>query len=249
MRKLLEVCADSLESAIAAAKGGADRIELCANLVIGGTTPSPALLRAVRRETGLPVRALLRPRFGDFLYTENEFALMLEEGEALLEAGADGLVCGCLTPAGDLDLSRMETLSVLCRKYGAGFTLHRAFDLCRDPLGALADCRAVGVDTVLTSGQANSCMEGLPLLKTLFEQTAAPEIMVGAGVDAAAIRAVREAVPGAGCFHMSGKVTLESGMTYRKTGVSMGLPGLSEFEIYRTDSEKIHAAKEALMQP
>lgn len=243
---VLEVCVDSLESALAARAGGATRLELCANLVIGGTTPSLALLRAVKGETGLPVHALLRPRFGDFLYTDREFALLLEEGEALLDQGADALVCGCLTPQGDLDLPRMERLASLAHSRGRRFTLHRAFDLCRDPFAALEICKALGVDTILTSGQAASCLEGAALLGELAQAAAPVELLVGAGVDAAAIRALRQACPLFTSFHMSGKTVVESGMAYRKEGVPMGLPGLSEFEIWRTDEHKVRAAWEEL---
>lgn len=243
---VLEVCVDSLESALAAKAGGATRLELCANLVIGGTTPSLALLRAVKGETGLPVHALLRPRFGDFLYTDREFALLLEEGEALLDQGADALVCGCLTPQGDLDLPRMERLAALAHSRGRRFTLHRAFDLCRDPFAALEICKALGVDTILTSGQAASCLEGAALLGELVRAAAPVELLVGAGVDAAAIRALRRACPLFTSFHMSGKTVVESGMSYRKEGVPMGLPGLSEFEIWRTDEHKVRAAWEEL---
>ena len=243
---VLEVCVDSLESALAAKAGGATRLELCANLVIGGTTPSLALLRAVKGETGLPVHALLRPRFGDFLYTDREFALLLEEGEALLDQGADALVCGCLTPQGDLDLPRMERLASLAHSRGRRFTLHRAFDLCRDPFAALETCKALKVDTILTSGQAASCLEGAALLGELAQAAAPVELLVGAGVDAAAIRALRQACPLFTSFHMSGKAVVESGMAYRKEGVPMGLPGLSEFEIWRTDEHKVRAAWEEL---
>lgn len=243
---VLEVCVDSLESALAAKAGGATRLELCANLVIGGTTPGLALLRAVKGETGLPVHALLRPRFGDFLYTDREFSLLLEEGEALLDQGADALVCGCLTPQGDLDLPRMERLAALAHSRGRRFTLHRAFDLCRDPFAALEICKALGVDTILTSGQAASCLEGAALLGELAQAAAPVELLVGAGVDAAAIRALRQACPLFTSFHMSGKTVVESGMAYRKEGVPMGLPGLSEFEIWRTDEHKVRAAWEEL---
>lgn len=243
---VLEVCVDSLESALAAKAGGATRLELCANLVIGGTTPSLALLRAVKGETGLPVHALLRPRSGDFLYTDREFSLLLEEGEALLDQGADALVCGCLTPQGDLDLPRMEQLAALAHSLGRRFTLHRAFDLCRDPFAALETCKALKVDTILTSGQAASCLEGAALLGELAQAAAPVELLVGAGVDAAAIRALRQACPLFTSFHMSGKTVVESGMAYRKEGVPMGLPGLSEFEIWRTDEHKVRAAWEEL---
>lgn len=246
MEKVLEVCVDSLESAVAAKEGGATRLELCANLVIGGTTPALSLLRAVKRKTGLKVHALLRPRFGDFLYTDGEFSLMLEDAGALLEAGADAIVCGCLTERGDLDIPRMERLLSLCREKERKFTLHRAFDVCRDPFAALEDCQKLGVDTVLTSGQAGSCTAGLPLLKELWAWAGNVEILIGAGVDAAAIHRVRQEIPGAFSFHMSGKKVLQSRMEYRKQGVSMGLPAMSEFEIWRTDAEKVRKAREEL---
>ncbi len=242
----LEVCVDSVESALAAREGGATRLELCANLVIGGTTPPLSLLRAVKRATGLPVHALVRPRCGDFLYTEREFDLMLEDAGALLAAGADALVCGFLTPQGDLDGERLGKLVSLAHDKGKRFTLHRAFDMCRDPFAALELCRRLGVDSVLTSGQGASCLEGLPLLKKLWEPDSPVEILIGGGVSAAAIRRVREVLPRAASFHMSGKRALESGMQYRKEGVSMGLPGPDEFLIWRTDADAVRAARAAL---
>ena len=246
MRRILEVCVDSVESALAAKAGGADRLELCANLVIGGTTPSPALLRAVKRETALPVHALLRPRFGDFLYTEREWAVLLEDAAALLDAGADALVSGALTPEGELDPLYVKQAVSLAHEHGKKFTLHRAFDVCRDPLAALRQCEELGVDTILTSGQAESCLKGLPVLKTLFAARESVELMIGAGVDAAAIKTIRAQLPEAACFHMSGKTVLESGMRYRKQGVPMGLPGMNEYELWRTDAEKIKLAREEL---
>lgn len=243
---MLEVCVDSADSAFEAWRGGADRLELCSGLIIGGTTPSPALLRAVKEETGLPVHALLRPRFGDFLYTEREFQVMLREGEALLEAGADALVSGCLTPEGELDMGRMEQLVSLAHGRGGKFTLHRAFDVCRDPFRALEQCKELGVNSILTSGQAGSCLEGLPLLKQLWEKAEGIELLLGAGISAEAIRTIRRELPQAKSFHMSGKKVLESGMSYRKEGVSIGLPGISEFQVWRTDREAVRAAGEEL---
>lgn len=248
METILEVCVDSVESAIAAAEGGADRLELCENLIIGGTTPGRSLLRAVKAETGLPVHVLLRPRFGDFLYTEREFALMLEDGRVLLDCGADALVSGCLTAEGDLDMARMEALVTLAKEAGKGFTLHRAFDMCREPLKALEECRMLGVDTILTSGQKNHCLQGLALLETLHREAGDVRIMVGAGVDGSAIRQVRRKIPQATCFHMSGKVTLDSAMEFRRADVSMGLPGFSEYALYRTSREKIMEARTALTE-
>lgn len=245
---VLEACVDSLDSALAAKEGGATRLELCANLIIGGTTPALSLVERVKRDTALPVHVLLRPRFGDFLYTEEEFSMMLEDAAALLDRGADAIVSGFLTPEGDLDLLRMEKMVDLCHKRGKRFTLHRAFDVCRDPFLALEQCRALGVDTVLTSGQKNTCLEGLPLLKELWEKRGDVELLIGAGVDAEAIHRIREELPQARSFHMSGKKVVESAMSYRKEGVSMGLPAFSEYTLWRTDPEKLRAAGKELMR-
>lgn len=238
----LEACVDSLESAMAAKRGGATRLELCANLIIGGTTPSVPLLQRVRGETGLPVNVLLRPRFGDFLYTGEEFSIMLQEAQSLLENGADAIVSGCLTREGDIDIPRTKALVDLAHSRCKRFTLHRAFDLCRQPFEALAVCKELGVDTILTSGQENTCIEGLSLLMELMEQRGKVEILVGAGVNAAGIRQIREACREFTSFHMSGKITVESAMMYRKPGVSMGLPSMSEYEKYYTDEKKIREA-------
>ena len=230
---VLEACVDSLDSALAAKEGGATRLELCANLLIGGTTPMPSL----------PTHALLRPRFGDFLYTGEEFSLLLEDAAALLEAGADAIVSGFLTPEGDLDRQRLAQLVELCHRAGKRFTLHRAFDMCRDPFAALEL-----VDTVLTSGQKNTCLEGLPLLEELWPRRGGVELLLGAGISAAAIRRIRESLPQARAFHMSGKITVESPMSYRKGDVSMGLPGFDEYTLWRTDPENLRAARKELME-
>ncbi len=120
--------------------------------------------------------------------------------------------------------------------------------MCSVPLEALEQCRELGVDTILTSGQEGSCLEGLGLIEKLCKLSQDVEILIGAGVDADAIRQVRQRIPQAESFHMSGKALVESGMSYRKEGVSMGLPSMSEFEIWRTDEGKVRAAWEALNQ-
>ena len=248
MEKVLEICVDSLESAREAALGGGDRLELCANLVIGGTTPSPALVRLVKAETGLPVHAMVRPRFGDFCYTPAEVEVMRADAQALLDAGAEALVTGFLTPEGALDQEKMAYFVDIAHSRGKKCTLHRAFDLCRDPLEALLAAQALGVDTILTSGQAADCLGGLPVSAELLARRGKVEILIGAGVSAAAIREIRRRLPAAGAFHMSGKVTLDSPMAYRRPGVPMGLPGISEYEVYRTSAEKVRQAKKALWE-
>lgn len=240
----LEVCVDSVESAIAAAQGGGTRLELCSNLVIGGTTPSLELFREVRSCTGIDVNVLIRPRFGDFHYTDHELAIMCREVEAFAGAGAHGVVIGCLHRDGSLDLPKMRSL---IRAAGeCHVTLHRAFDVCRDPFTVLEQAAELGVDTILTSGQEADCWTGRALLAQLLER--APRgmsILIGAGVTPKVIARMLPLMP-ARQFHMSGKRVLESEMTYRNPRVSMGLPGISEFEIYRTDAEAIRQAARLL---
>ena len=244
MKRKLEVCVDSVESATAAERGGANRLEMCGNLIIGGTTPSPALYREVRKRCGLKIHALIRPRFGDFCYTEHEFQIIRNEVKMFRELGADGVVIGCLRPDGALNLEQMR---ILMEEAGnMSVTLHRAFDVCRDPYKTLEEAVELGIDTILTSGQENSCLAGQKLLTELAEQADGRiDILIGSGVDASAIRELYPKVK-TRSYHMSGKVTLESEMEYRKEGVNMGLPSLSEFEIWRTSEEKIREAAETL---
>ena len=175
MHCTLEVCVDSTASALAAKRGGADRLELCADLIIGGTTPSPALLRQVKAETGLPVRALIRPRFGDFCYDRYELAQMAECAAELVAAGADGIVTGVLTPAGALDTDALRPIYAAARQAAekahrtVDCTLHRAFDVCCDPFAALEAAKQLGLATILTSGQAASAPQGAALLRQLVE--------------------------------------------------------------------------------
>lgn len=247
MEKILEICVDSLASARAAIRGGADRLELCSALSVGGLTPYEALLRQIRAESDIPVRCLMRPRAGDFLYTEAEIRLMASQMETLRSAGASGFVIGCLTADGELDAKAMEPLLEAAK--GGGLTLHRCIDVSRDPLRTYLDAKALGFDTVLTSGAAGSCLQGMEMigkLLSLREKTGGPEVLIGAGVNAAVISAFREAFFHARAFHMSGKTDQESGMIFRRAGVPMGLPGLDEWHIPQTDEEKVRAARHAL---
>ena len=165
MKPVLEVCTHSVESAVSAERGGAMRLELCANLMIGGTSPDEDLFRMVRERVSIPVRVLLRPRCGDFLYTESEFELLCRQVKRFAALGTDGIVIGVLTPEGDLDEERMAKLISLAG--GCGVTLHRAFDVCRDPFAALETAKRLGVDTILTSGQQADCTAGADLLRAL----------------------------------------------------------------------------------
>ena len=236
MRSVLEVCVDSTASALAAKRGGASRLELCADLIVGGTTPSLALVRQVKAKAGLPVRALLRPRFGDFCYDSYELAQMEQLAAELVEAGADGIVTGVLTPEGQLDADAMRPIYAAARRAAekagrpVACTLHRAFDVSADPFAALETVRSMGLCTI----------------GRLVERAGdSVEILVGAGVTAQNIPALA-AQTGAHAFHLSGKQVLQSRMTFRREGVPMGLPGFSEFEVWQTGEENIRAARQAL---
>lgn len=249
MKNILEVCVDSYASAMAAIAGGADRLELCSALSVGGLTPSAALLKQIRRVSGIPIRCLMRPRGGDFLYASEEIQQMAMEMTVLREAGADGFVIGCLTAEGELDADAMEPL--LSAAVGKGLTLHRCIDVSRDLTKTFRDAASLGFDTVLTSGGAGKCLDGMETIEQLLEIRDAekgPEVLIGAGVNVKVIAAFRQKLPGACAFHMSGKTEIESGMRFRREGVPMGLPGLDEWHIPVTSEEAVREAKRTLTE-
>lgn len=247
MKAIVEVCVDSYASAMAAISGGADRLELCSALSVGGLTPSAPLLQQIRMVSRIPVRCLMRPRGGDFLYTPEEIRQMAMEMHALRASGADGFVIGCLTADGELDGKAMEPL--LAASSGLGLTLHRCIDVSRDLCKTYQDAAALGFDTVLTSGGAGKCLEGMQTIGQLLElrdRIGGPEVLIGAGVNAGVISVFRERYPQCRAFHMSGKTEVESGMRFRRDGVPMGLPGLDEWHIPVTSEEAVRKAKKAL---
>lgn len=240
----LEVCVDSVESALAAEKGGATRLELCSGLVIGGLTPSPSLFVAIRKICKIKIHVLIRPRFGDFCYSETEFQTILEDVKLFKSLGADGVVVGCLLPDGNLDIPRMKLLKEAAGKMSV--TLHRAFDMCKDGILAINQCKEIGINTILTSGQRENCLEGAEnLAQFVKEASSQVDILAGGGISATVIQKIQP-ITGLTSFHMSGKITVESKMTYRNPNVFMGLPGISEYEIWKTDSNKIADAKKVL---
>ena len=247
MTVILEICVDSLASARAAIAGGADRLELCSALLAGGLTPYTELLRQIRRESGIPIRCLMRPRPGDFLYSKDEIAMMASQIRELKATGADGFVIGCLTPLGNLDEEAMAPLLDACGNFG--ITLHRCIDVSRDPIETYRKAAELSIDTVLTSGAAANCTAGTDTIARLLELRDAekgPEVLIGAGVSARVIQRFRAALPGARTFHMSGKTELESAMVFRREGVPMGLPGLDEWHIQQTDPTAVRMARIAL---
>lgn len=246
-KKIIEVCVDSVESALAAKAGGADRLELCANLIIGGTTPSVALFDAVRAAAGLPINVLIRPRFGDFLYTGAEHDIMRREVEAFAARGANAVVIGALRADGTLDEQNMKGL--IDAAGGIHITLHRAMDVSRDLEETLETAIALGVDTILTSGGKASAWQGQETIGKLLERAGdRAQILIGGGVNAKVIADFRREHPAAGAFHLSGKRVLDSGMIFRNSEVNMGLPGISEFQVWRTGEDAVRDAVRALRE-
>lgn len=237
---MLEACVDSVESALAAAEGGAKRLELCADLPIGGTTPGINLYQAVKSRVQIPIRVLIRPRFGDFIYTEYELEVMKADIEMFKKHGAEGIVFGVLRPDATLDTERIKELKEAAGQMGV--TLHRAFDMTADPLRAMEEAIALGMDAILTSGQKNRAVEGAQLIQKLVEASAGRiEILVGGGISADAIFRLYPLTK-ASAYHMTGKEIIKSPMEVLSPDVTMGLPGLGEYEIWRTRKETIEEA-------
>ena len=243
---ILEACVDSVESAIAACKGGANRLELCSSLIIGGITPSIGLFRKVKEYCNVPIHVLIRPRYGDFHYTKKEQQIIMEDVEMFQKEGASGIVVGALNPDGSLNAQYIR--EVRERAKGMSVTLHRAFDVCAHPLETMKKAIELGIDTILTSGQKNHCLEGMHLIADLVKKAANRiDIMVGGGVNANVIKELYP-ITNATSYHMSGKSIKPSGMIYRKEGISMGVASLDEYSIWQTEEENIRAAKAILEQ-
>ena len=237
-KPLIEACVDSYQSCVNATKGGADRLELCSHLIIGGCTPTLPVFKQVQRDCkGVKINVLIRPRFGDFLYTEDEIEAMCEDIAMFRDLGANGVVIGALTPDGDLDIEVMKRMMACAGDMDV--TLHRAFDMTRDPFKTLEEAIELGCKTILTSGQQSNVVEGKDLLKEVYEKAAGRiDIMAGCGVKKWNIQEIHDHT-GIVVFHTTGrKGVLDSGMKYRKSTVAMGLPTLSEYEIWQTDEQE-----------
>ena len=202
------------------------------------------LFDVVREKIDIKINVLIRPRFGDFCYTDNEFEIIKRDIEMFNKAGADGVVIGILTPEGTLDIDRMKEIMDIAK--GMHVTLHRAFDMCQNPLESLEQSKKLGINTILTSGQKNSCYEGRKLIKELVCRSKGKvDILVGGGVKADIIKEM-VLETGAVSYHMSGKVVVDSLMKYRKADVSMGLDSLSEYTIWQTSRQNISRVKNIL---
>lgn len=234
----LEVCAYSLESCREAKEAGADRVELCTAMYDGGTTPSAALIRMARRITeGMELFVMIRPRGGDFLYSEEEYFQMQEEIRFVKETGADGVVLGILQADGRVDGRRTARLVELAAPMKV--TFHRAFDMTCDHQEALEEVIKSGCYRILTSGMRNTAQEGADILRELVGLAQGRiQIMAGSGVNASNARLLRDT--GVDALHMSGKSVRDSAMTFRNPQVFMGgVPGIPEYEIAFSDKRKI----------
>jgi copper homeostasis protein len=243
-KPLIEACVDSYQSCVNATKGGADRLELCSHLIIGGCTPTLPVFKQVQRDCkGVKINVLIRPRFGDFLYTEDEIEAMCEDIAIFRDLGANGVVIGALTPDGDVDIEVMKRMMACAGDMDV--TLHRAFDMTRDPFKTLEEAIELGCKTILTSGQQSNVVEGKDLLKEVYEKAAGRiDIMAGCGVKKWNIQEIHDHT-GIVVFHTTGrKGVLDSGMKYRKSTVAMGLPTLSEYEIWQTDEQEFRECAE-----
>lgn len=236
---LLEVAANSVASAVAAQDGGASRVELCAALELGGLTPSHGQIALARERLRIPLYVLIRPRAGDFLYSDDEFATMRRDIDACVALGCDGVVIGVLDADGNVDRQRCAEL--VSASKGLGATFHRAIDVSRDPLQALEDVIALGCERVLSSGAQPSAPQGADLLREMvLRADGRISVMPGAGIDAMNVAMLREQT-GAREFHASAKHACPSPAHY----VPRQSLGMTGGEI-RSDAEIVRRIVDAL---
>ncbi|MBZ5505468.1 MAG: copper homeostasis protein CutC [Acidobacteriia bacterium] len=225
---LLEICLDSVESAAAAERGGADRVELCAGLPEGGTTPSAGMIAAVRRKVAIGLQVMVRPRGGDFHYSADEFSIMQRDILIAKQLGVNGVVFGILTVDGNVDKDRMRQLIDLAHPLKV--TCHRAFDMTCDLARALDDLMDMGVDRVLTSGGKKSAVDAMPTLAQLVQQAQGRiSIMACGELSIVNVKAVveythvREVHAGLG-------TAVTSAMRFKNQKISMGTLANSEYQ-------------------
>ncbi len=235
---ILEACIDSVESAVAAQEGGADRVELCANLLEGGTTPRLGSIRLTRSRVDIDVNVMIRPRGGDFCYSAAEFEVMRTDAEVAREAGANGVVIGILNEDGTVHRDRTAALVELACPLPV--TFHRAIDMSRDPFEALETLVDLGVDRVLTSGQESGVLEGLDVIRELIEHAGERiVVMPGCGITERNLAKV-VAETGAREIHVAAWASRDSRMTHRHDRCFMGgelRP--PEFSLLTTDAERV----------
>ena len=238
----LEICVNSIRSALAAELGGADRIELCDNMAEGGTTPSPGMILQCKKLLSIPVFPIIRPRGGDFLYSDEEFEVMKRDIEFCKEVGCEGVVIGMLNADGSIDTARCKELVELAAPMEV--TFHRAFDRCNDLGRGLEDIIALGCRRILTSGGKASAADATDILKTLVDLADNRiAIMAGSGITEDNIARIAE-LTGAPQFHSTAKATVLSAMSYHPSGDLAVLDG--DFAIMETSSVKVEKMKQSL---
>lgn len=241
-----EICTNSVESCMAAQAGGANRVELCAGIPEGGTTPSygeMAVAREVLTKTKLHV--IIRPRGGDFLYSAIEVRTMLKDIEIARQIGVDGVVFGCLTADGEIDMLVMQEL--MRASVGLSVTFHRAFDVCRDGRKALEQIIELGCNRILTSGQQPNAEAGIPFIKELQQQAAGRvTLLAGCGVNEKNIHRIASET-GISEFHFSARESIKSEMQYKNEAVSMGgTVHINEYERMVTTEERVRKMRSLL---
>ncbi|KAG1754923.1 copper homeostasis CutC domain-containing protein [Suillus paluster] len=259
MSLILEVCVDSIESALAAVEAGADRLELCGNLGLGGgTTPSLGLLKAVRKVAPtIPIMIMIRPRTGDFVYTEAEFEVMIEDIRYFRENGVQGIVFGVLTPEGDVDITRTQRLVLEALPLQVCF--HRAFDMTRDARNAWHQLSKIDGLTrnpdeasVTFRGIAVTSANSLDVLKDLLDltnnQETRIEILPGSGINSSTVGPLCQALLPHGLreVHMSGGHWIDGASIWRRDGMGMGIGGVGEWGIWRTNASAVRAVKDVI---
>ncbi|TWR31616.1 copper homeostasis protein CutC [Mucilaginibacter pallidiroseus] len=242
---ILEVCANSLTSALAAQDGGAARVEFCENLAEGGTTPSYGQLVLARKHLHIQLNVLIRPRRGDFLYTDLEYEIMQADIRNCIEIGCDGIVIGILNADGSIDVPRCTELVRMAKQWGLSVTFHRAFDMCNDLFKALEEVISMGCDRILTSGGRSTAMEGASVLAHLIEKAAGRIIILpGSGVSETNVTDLIR-FTGATEVHSSARTTVQSGMQYHNDHILMG-PGIAdEYSVDVTSVERVRKIIEA----
>lgn len=242
----IEVCIDNLESLHQAIAGGANRIELCSSLALGGLTPSFGFMQRAAALSPIPIYAMIRPRQGDFIYDQDDIDAMLLDIKAAGQAGLQGIVFGVLTPQGTINMSQAECLMATAIECNLGVTFHRAIDQCSDVKQALEQIAQLGCERILTSGLAANVEQGVPMLKQMVVQANGRfAIMAGAGLTADNVVAITEQT-GVTQVHMSGKSTRPSLMETVSDEVKMGNNAIDDFIIPVTDSHKIAAVADTL---
>jgi copper homeostasis protein len=237
---IFEVCVDSVSGVRAAKAAGARRVELCADLLEGGITPSLGMIRRARAVGGIGLHVMIRPRGGDFLFDDDEFAMMKSDIELAKQEGADGVVIGLLKPDGMVDADRVGELAAQSRPMT--ITFHRAFDMTPDPFEALETLIGLGIDRILTSGQEVSVLEGLPLIALLVKKAGDRIIiMPGGGITAGNLERIMAAARPRE-IHFAALEPMASGMRFRRENVFMGgelRP--PEYDRLETSAEAIRA--------